>query len=295
MKPEANDYLWDRTGEPDPEIERLEKLLAPLGDPGTPRRRRLALSRRTWVAPLAMAASMAAIGLFAYRFRPPLERWIDTSKQDVEVAIPEMGNVQLARGSKARVESQGAGNYRMRLEEGKLEAFIWAPPRQFFVDTPSALAVDLGCAYTLEVSPSGDALVSVRTGWVAFEREGRESFIPAGARCRTSNRFGLGIPYFSDAPEGLRSALVRFEESGRIDLANVAARPRDAVTFWHLLRRVRENERGAAYDRLTGLVVVPPTVSRDAALRGDTATLNALWDALELGEAGFWRRWKQQL
>ena len=32
----------------------------------------------------------------------------------------------------------------LALARGKMEAFIWAPPRQFFVDTPSAVAVDLG-------------------------------------------------------------------------------------------------------------------------------------------------------
>src|SRR5262245_4143907 len=31
-----DDYLWDRSGEPDPEIEKLEQTLAPLGHAGDP-------------------------------------------------------------------------------------------------------------------------------------------------------------------------------------------------------------------------------------------------------------------
>src|SRR5262245_31184645 len=31
-----DDYLWDRSGEPDPEIEKLERTLAPLGHGGDP-------------------------------------------------------------------------------------------------------------------------------------------------------------------------------------------------------------------------------------------------------------------
>lgn len=285
-------YLWDRSDPIDPEIARLEKLLAPLGDPGTPLRPRRHRSR-LWPYYLALAASLAVAGFFTLRQSPtrPTD-WIDTSARDVELSIPSMGTVQLARGSRVRVASRAPENYRLELEQGKLEAFIYAPPRRFSVDTPSAVAVDLGCAYTLEVTPSGESLVSVRTGWVAFEREGRESFIPAGARCRTSRRFGLGIPYFNDAPAPLRLAIARFEENGSFPDWRVEARSRDAVTFWHLLARTRQPE---AYDRLASLIRVPAQVSRPAALRGDRDTLNALWDALELGESGFWRRWQRPL
>lgn len=287
-------YLWDRSGEGDAEIERLEKLLAPLGDAGTPRRKRP--RERPWVRPLmrwggsiAVAASLLVAAFLLTR--PAGRDWIDTSSRDVELRIPSMGTVQLSRGSRARVVRAAPENYQLRLEQGRLEAFIYAPPRRFAVETPSALAVDLGCAYSLEVSEAGDAVVSVRTGWVAFEREGRESFIPAGARCRTSKRRGLGVPYFVDAPEALRREVARFEETGRFDWA-VEARGRDAVTFWHLLGRTHE---AAAYDRLARLVSVPATVTRDAALRGDRAAMDALWDSLELGEAGFWRRWQRTL
>ena len=29
-------YLWDKSGPPDPQVERLERLLSPLADPGAP-------------------------------------------------------------------------------------------------------------------------------------------------------------------------------------------------------------------------------------------------------------------
>ena len=43
-------------------------------------------------------------------------------------------------------------------------------------------AVDLGCIYTLDVRPDGSGSLEVSAGWVALEHQGRESFIPAGAR-----------------------------------------------------------------------------------------------------------------
>ena len=95
----------------------------------------------------------------------------------------------------------------MALDRGRIRALIWAPPRNFFVNTPSAVAVDLGCAYTLDVDPRGWGLVHVTSGWVAFEYGGRESFIPQNAVCATRPRFGPGTPHYADASPALVEAL----------------------------------------------------------------------------------------
>ena len=92
----------------------------------------------------------------------------------------------------------------MALDRGRIRALIWAPPRYFFVNTPSAVAVDLGCAYTLDVDPRGWGLVHVTSGWVAFEHGERESFIPQDAVCATRPRFGPGTPHYDDASAGAR-------------------------------------------------------------------------------------------
>ena len=61
-----SDYLWDKSGDPDPEIERLEKLLTPLGHRAERGRGQvLALPsqriwNRAWV-PIAIAASMLIV------------------------------------------------------------------------------------------------------------------------------------------------------------------------------------------------------------------------------------------
>ena len=65
------------------------------------------------------------------------------------------------------VEARGR-EHRMSLERGTIHARIWAPPKLFFVKTPSATAVDLGCEYTLQVDDAGAGLVHVVLGWVAF-------------------------------------------------------------------------------------------------------------------------------
>jgi hypothetical protein len=166
-----------------------------------------------------------------------------------------------------------------------------------FVDTPSAKTVDLGCQYTLTVAKDGAGFLSVETGWVAFEWRGIESFIPAGAVCFTRRGHGPDTPYFKDAPAALSERLADFDRSGNaaaLAAALAAARPRDAVTLWHLLRRTHGAERGLVFERFSALVNLPANVTRDAILRGDQGATDAAWNALELGDMTWWRGWKRQ-
>jgi hypothetical protein len=192
-----------------------------------------------------------------------------------------------------RLIDAGRRRHRIALERGKLSAFIWAPPGQFVVDTASAVAVDLGCAYTLETNEDGRGWLEVTSGWVAFEWQGRESFVPAGARCATLPRRGPGTPFFDDAAGSFQEALSVFDE-GRGGLQSVlaSARGRDALTLWHLLTRTQGADRGLVYDRLAALLPPPPSAGRDAILRGDRSALDAWWNALGFGDTGWWRQWK---
>ena len=126
-----------------------------------------------------------------------------------------------------------------------MHATIWAPPNQFFVETPSTLAVDLGCAYTLTVDDEGAGLVSVLVGWVGFKWRDRESFIPAGSACATRPRIGPGTPYNERvSPAYPRSARDHRLHAGSPEMSNALtlvldeSTERDEVTLWHLLSRV---------------------------------------------------------
>nr|MBA3396917.1 hypothetical protein [Deltaproteobacteria bacterium] len=77
----SDDYLWDRSGAPDPEIARLEGLLAPLGhrsDESGPDELRVRRRRRTpW---LIGGALIAAAAIFAVIWQwPARESPIPTS------------------------------------------------------------------------------------------------------------------------------------------------------------------------------------------------------------------------
>jgi hypothetical protein len=212
------------------------------------------------------------------------------------IEADDFGQVDVKPDSEMTIVETGRHAQRMDLRHGQIHALIWAPPREFVVDTPSSKAIDLGCQYDLTVDQSGNGFLRVETGWVAFQFQGKESFIPAGAACRTSRSKGPGIPFYEDSNPGLRAALEHFELTGQHDaLAEVLrdAGERDGLTLWHLLTRVGDADRPAVFDRFASIVKLPASVSRERALRGDRSTLDACWDALSLDSAEWWREWKR--
>jgi hypothetical protein len=134
-------------------------------------------------------------------------------------------------------------------------------------------------------------------GWVAFQWENLESFIPAGASCTTRPRRGPGTPYFADASNEFVSALGRFDQNGDSKAVAVVladARPRDALTLWHLLSRTQGTERGNVFTRFSELVNLPPTVTKERIMRGEPEAIDAAWNALDLGNTDWWREWKRR-
>ena len=194
--------------------------------------------------------------------------------------IAHLGRVEVEPRTRLGLVKTVAGEHRLALAHGRIRATTLAPPRQFFIETPSGVAADLGCAFALETDAAGNGLLAVSSGWVAFERDGRESVVPAGGECLFRPEIGPGTPYRSRASDALRKALEAwdFENGGPAALSTVLAeaRARDALTVWSLLARVSEPDRTRVLDRLLELAPPPPRVDRAAVLALDRKTL-ARW------------------
>lgn len=342
----SSDYLWDGSGEPDPEIQRLESLLgtfqydrpAPIFPEIVPGRRWSPFPIRMRIFPaVAIACATVAIvivTLLVNRNKPEpitvagwdVSRVAGTprvgvtnvnSKEMTRLGVGQMletgpqsraslraesiGQIEVEPNTRLRLLTMAAGLKRIALDRGTIHTYIWAPPGQFVVDTPSAMTVDLGCAYTLHVDDSGAGLVRTSLGWVGFKLNGNESFIPAGAACATRPKVGPGTPYFEDATPEFRAALARLDfEEGTVqqrasDLATVLAESRklDSLTLWHLLTRVDEGQRLLVYDRLAKLVPPPSGVTKERILRGDQPMLDLWWNELGFDDISVWRHWER--
>ncbi len=221
-------------------------------------------------APRINADRMAEKGQLA------VGQWLETDNDSrAKIEVSSIGHVEIDPNTRVRLVETKPTEHRLELAHGRMSATIWAPPRLFFVDTPAAVAADLGCAYTLEVDDHGDGLLHVTVGWVALQLKDRESLVPAGASCATRQGLGPGTPYFDDATIVFRQALSRIDfapdleptKIADLDLVLMDARPRDTLTLWHLLRRFQGNDRARVYERMTALVPPPEGVTREGVMQ----------------------------
>src|SRR5258708_4753310 len=90
------------------------------------------------------------------------------SSSRAKISVGEIGEVEVEPNTRIKLVQARLTEHRLALEHGKMSARISAPPRLFFVDTAAAEAVDLGCAYSLEVDDAGRGLLHVTLGEVAL-------------------------------------------------------------------------------------------------------------------------------
>ncbi|MFO0643825.1 MAG: FecR family protein [Polyangiaceae bacterium] len=290
VKPDDPDYLFDGEGAPDPDVAKLEAKLAPLRYQPRALDATAAAPRRTgkphvlrrwplWAGGLAVAAAVALLvrgeprpteggPAFAVtriqgaprvgaspvgdRGRLPVGAWLETdATSQAQVRVADIGAIDVAPSSRLRLVGTAPNEHRLELTRGAITAKVTAPPRIFVIDTPAATAVDLGCAYHLEVGPDGEtARLRVDSGEVSLEGKGRSAWVPAGALCDTRRSTGPGTPFAADAPPAMIAALARFdfERGGRAAAAAAlaAARPRDVLSVWHVFRRGDAETRAEA-------------------------------------------------
>ena len=333
----SDDYLWDGSGPTDPDVERLERMLgrlrntaaAPeLADMVRPKAGPTRWNSARFLVPtLAAAASIVAMLGVTWQTTRGTRSWevermagqpriggsalagigrlgvgqtlVTDAASRARLDVSTIGQATIDTDSRVRLVDTREGHHQLALERGTLHAFITAPPGQFVVDTPSATATDLGCVYTLHVDEDGSGTLSVTAGWVAFEFNGRESFVPAGASSRTDPRLGPGTPRYDDATREFRNAMDDVDDSADparrfagLKLVLAEARERDAMTLWHLIPRLGEKYRALVIDALAARVPMPAGVTREAVMRLDKPALDQWWDALGLRDASWWRKWK---
>ena len=254
-------------------------------------------SRRWYWIPLVAAAALAALligrksdtwrvtwlagtGAGTLRVGQAIET-DDSSRALIQVG--SIGRVEVAPRSRLRLLGATASDHRLALDVGEIDAKVTAPPRLFFVETPSGVAIDLGCAYTLRVDDAGNGFLHVTAGAVEFEWSGRRAIVPFDLQLEIRAGFGPGVPVVMDAPEAFRRALDAREFGGQaaaLPRVLELARRDDAISLWHLLARTEGAARVAVFERLSALVPLPAGIRREAVLRLDPSALDAYWNYL---------------
>jgi hypothetical protein len=340
MSPEPDDadsYLWDGSGTPDPLIARMERELRPLahrGDilplpsPRRPARRNLAIGfgavalaaavvltlRRPPPEPTSAARGVVTnftnslgcgSGASPHVFiasqgstcegRPaprlgalPRGATFEAGVDGARLAVGQLGHLDIMPGSKLTTLGPGSFAHAFRLDSGGVEAVVTAAPRLFAIETAHALAIDLGCAYRIEVGTNGEGTLRVTSGAVELVREGKAPWnlarVPEAMEASLSGLAAPPIPVNMNASESLKKAVYRFDQLERpedLDTILKQTGTSDARTLFYLLLRAPKPRRSEVLKRLeaswTGR---PPSVRREEVIALSDHALRSWSDAL---------------
>jgi ferric-dicitrate binding protein FerR (iron transport regulator) len=262
----SDDYLWNKSGPPDPEVARLEQLLAPLAhdaplDALRVRRRR----RAPFVVLGVVVAAAAALAIYlalprhsgacggsnGFRFTGvggdvtcggsrvasgvlPVGGQLDTGAHEASLSIADIGWAQLGRDTRVRLDRTDRERHQLSLERGHLHARVTAPPRLFAVATKHTEVVDLGCEYTIDVDDAGAGEICVHSGLVELAtKSGAVVTAPEGTCAAILAGQNPGLPHVKEVSAELARAIGAYErgEPGARDRLLAAATDRDAITL----------------------------------------------------------------
>jgi ferric-dicitrate binding protein FerR (iron transport regulator) len=311
----SNDYLWDRSGAPDAEVEQLEKLLSPLAHDAPLDALRMR-RRRPWIVGGALVAAAAAVAIYVALPDPrpacsghdgfaftgvggavscggasvasgvlPVGGELDTGAHEATLTIADIGKAHLGTGTQVRLERTDSTRHQLALERGRMHARVVAPPRLFAVTTKHADVIDLGCEYDIAIDDSGAGSLHVISGLVELAtKSGALVTVAEGcdAKIVTGNRPGL--PICEATTPAVRTAAQAYDagDAAAFDALLAAAQRQDAITLL-ALAAVDDARRKVALERLAELSPPP-----DAEIDVDSALINpdhlATWrtDILEI-------------
>jgi hypothetical protein len=299
----SDDYLWDRSGDVDPDVERLERLLSPLKHEAPLDELRLRRKRsRLPIILGALTAIAATVTLLVWwrsgtepgacaggagmpfiaktgavgcqdetlaRGVLPIGGTLDTHSNTAELEIADIGRAELGPNTRVRLDVTQKDRHQLYLERGRMHARVVAVPRVFSVGTPSANVTDLGCEYTLEVDEAGAGSIRVITGMVELEAQRAIVVVPAGAYARLLAGRRAGLPLDERASPELAAAVHAYEDGASDALARLLAAPltkRDAITLANLARVAPVAQQRSVLERLAALHPAPQDTTVDEAL-----------------------------
>lgn len=300
----SDDYLWDRSGEPDPEVARLEALLSPLRHEAPLDELRLRRRNRTplFVIGVAMAAMLALVvwwrwpgddapqlacsGTAGFAFTAktgtvacgganvakgvlPVGTTLDTGAHEAELAIADIGRADLGVDTRVRLDRTSAKWHQLFLEQGHMHALVTTRvPRIFAVATPSTNVTDLGCEYTLDIDSTGAGTLHVLSGKVELENGTKLVVAQRGTHMRLLAGRRPSVPVSDRAGPEISAAIRDFEANvpGSLDRVLAAAQVVDAITLSTLADLVPAEQKRTVLERLAQLVPPPQEVTVDEAL-----------------------------
>jgi len=203
-----------------------------------------------------------------------------------QLIIANMGNVIIEPNSKIIFIKGVDGNNRISVEYGTIESNMRSNPKTFFVEMPSAIAMDMGGDYKLTIDSTGDGLVYVKSGKVEVQSNNREAIVPAGNLVMTKRDLGVGTPFNENSSPRFKNALMNldFGKCGGACVNTLLknAKVSDAITLVSLISRVESQYKDEVYTKVANFVSPPSRIHSDSLPFFDIEKMNKWIDKIQV-------------
>jgi len=195
-----------------------------------------------------------------------------------EITIPEIGKIEVYPST---IISKMGDENTANLKIGSIKVDFNSAKSGFKILLPVGYIKDyyLANSYFVEINQEGDAVISVKQGWLSTIYRNVEMIIATDYSVQYKSSSGFGIPYHNSASVELINLLgeVAFNnnETSINSILNSVTKT-DALTLWNLMQRVKTSSKQSIYDKLYELVPHPDEISSSDILRLDKEKL-LLW------------------
>ena len=181
----------------------------------------------------------------------------------VTISIPEVGRVMIDTSSVVKRVGEG---FTLEVEKGQIKKYEGNASDVLTVQTPLAVVKEFyeGSAFRLRIMDHNQAKINVESGWIVVEVKEFKSYIPKNYDCLISKGHYV-LPYASDTNPELKSLYEGFSGVNDPSLGTIIsmATRKDAITLWHLLQLISNENRFIVYDRLSEFIPVPNGVTKE--------------------------------
>jgi RNA polymerase sigma factor (sigma-70 family) len=207
---------------------------------------------------------------------PVLAKITTNSNSSVTISIPDIGRVMVDSSSVVqRMES----DFTLSVEKGQIKKYEGNAVDFFVVQTPLAMVKEFykGSAYRLKVMDGGTTKINVESGWVTIEVKEFKSYIPKNYSCLIS-RGRYVLPYSSEASPELAALMEGFTGVNDQSIGTILSlvTRKDALSLWHLLQLVSNENRFLVFDKLNEFIPAPSGVTK-AGIQGLNKSMLMDW------------------
>ncbi len=208
------------------------------------------------------------------------QKLITDVNSHVIIAIPKLGKINLGPLSEIQLVNDKENESGISLYKGKVEVSTFTQNKHFSVETMNAKFTENLTNFSVEQKNTGITHIEVTSGLLLIQSSKEFFTLSAKYSCDIITKKSYNIPFRVDGNPQFISALKELDSGNNTSeiIAQIAANAKesDAITLWHLLKRVSKNYRILIFNKLNEFFPIPQKVTKDGIIALDNKMLQ-IW------------------